>query len=257
MSTDDWLSDAITDFAGLPMGGVPSTVVRRRAAIMRRRRRVLTSTSFVGVFAGVAIAWSIGSPGSGAQPPIGPAVTPPGETRCAHQRGPSSTPPGVPPKSPASDTAERTSVGQATSEGHGWQGSVAAYTEDLFSLAAAHCNYTGGRFDNRTHTVIVEGVGEPAPDVAAKIAAAPPSITARWLAVPFTEAQINEAMDQASTYKLYAGGYEREPVIDGIVAYVKLDGHETRAEAIAGVRAAVTNGVTVYVHIGAIRIIPE
>ena len=257
VSTDDWLTDAMTDYAAAPMRGVTSTVVRRRAAFIRRTRRVLAVTGFVGVFAGVAMAWSVGSPGSASQSPLGPATTVPGQARCADHGGPSPTPPAAPPKSSASDSAEATSDGHATSEGRGWQGRAAAYTDGLFSLAAAHCSYTGGRFDNRTHTVIVEGVGEPASDVAAKIAAAPPSITARWLAVPFTEAQINEAMNQASTYKLYAGAHEREPVIDGIVAYVKLDGHETRAEAIAGVRAAVTNGVTVYVRIGAIRLIPQ
>lgn len=245
------------EFAAQPMLGVPSEGVRRRAAVIRRRRWLAMSGTAVGIAAVAVTVLLTGQPGAVSQEPIAPAITSPGEALCAQARGRSSTPPPAPGESTASVSSEGTAVGQATSEGHGWQGSVAAYTDSLFSLAAAHCNYTGGRFDNRTHTVIVEGVGDPPPDVAARIAAAPSTITARWMAVPFTGAQINEAMDQASTYKLFAGGYESEPVIDGIAAYVRLDGHETRAEAIAGVRAAVTNGVTVYVHVGAIRITPQ
>ena len=80
-----------------------------------------------------------------------------------------------------------------------WQVDTSNYRDSLLAIAQAHGNYTNAILNDVNHTLVIEGTGSPDADVAAKISAAPSTITASWQSVPYTSVQLNNAAYAAAS----------------------------------------------------------
>ena len=94
-----------------------------------------------------------------------------------------------------------------------WQGSIDGYTNELVTTAEQYDNYTGAAVKYSERAIIVYGAGQPPPEVAELLSRSPGNADARWVTVPYSKDELEQAGDELSkviprvTSTTYANDY--------------------------------------------------
>jgi hypothetical protein len=112
-----------------------------------------------------------------------------------------------------------------------WQLEIDGYESELIDTASSFSNYSGGRLDFDTRSVIVYGVG-PAPQPVTEIMNnAPEGLTVRWVKVPYSERELAQAVSAAMDAVPGAHSAMFEQDFSGVVVIVEiLPGSDRLAE---------------------------
>lgn len=169
--TDRDIRGALQDMAtSLQPTSAARTVVMRAVAKRRLTRSAGGATALTVAALGTVVAISMA--GTNANGPVAQRVQP-------------------------ASAAQPTGADQATEIA--WQISIRPYVDQLMREAAAHTNYTSAEVRFASKAVIIYGTGAPADDVAELLAASPSGTEARWVSVPYSRGELDQASQRLAT----------------------------------------------------------
>jgi hypothetical protein len=99
--------------------------------------------------------------------------------------------------------------GRELSEAERFQQLIEPYSTRLLRALQASGAFAGAQFDHDGHALIVYGVGEPSPEVAALLAEAPEILEVVWVSAPYTHAELvaeTERIFMLASKRLSTGG---------------------------------------------------
>jgi len=167
MMDEQGLASALKEISNSVKPSAAARPTLERALSKRRKSRAIV------VVGGTALAIAA-AVGAGAMV-ISPAATPEQGSQVA--AGPSETDPTL----------------QANWE---WQSSIDPYKSDLVAAAMGYDNYTGDELRFSERAIIIYGTGQPPAEVAALMDDAPQGTEARWVSVPYSHDQLQQAGGQ-------------------------------------------------------------
>jgi hypothetical protein len=102
-----------------------------------------------------------------------------------------------------------------------WQLEIAGYKTELIGAASSFANYSGGRLDFDSRSVIVYGVGEAPGPVKAIMDHAPEGLVVQWVEVPHTEQELAQATNAAMDAVPSANSATFQQDFSGVVVIVE------------------------------------
>lgn len=105
------------------------------------------------------------------------------------------------------------------SDGYLWEQSIEPYEESLVSVAVSNTNFCGSVVDDAARTFVLQGVGDPGPDILSAMETAPANVTVSWQRVPYSAAELEAAAYSAMSDTNVITSYENDDC-SGVVAEV-------------------------------------
>jgi hypothetical protein len=170
MMNDDTLRAAYKDMSSALMASGESRLMLERAITARRRVRAGTAigAASLAVIGAVGVAGVVTSQGVDSMQNTTPAAS-------------------AGPDSEASLAAE-----------YEWQNTIAPYQDELTSAAEGYDNYSGAEVIYSQRALIIYGTGQPSPEITDIMSNAPAAVEARWVTVPYSKVELEQAANQLS-----------------------------------------------------------
>jgi hypothetical protein len=205
--SDNMIKEAYVWLSGSVTVSPKAQAMIEKAMAMRRRRHIAA--------AGVGVACATVALGGAALATI-------------HGNDAASVPTSDPPPSSPSESYV---IPGTDAPAFQWQLEIDGYESELMGTASSFSNYSGGRLDFDSRSVIVYGVGQAPQPVTEIMNNAPEGLTVRWVEVPYSEQELAQATSAAMGAVPNAHSATFEQDFSGVVVIVEtLPGSDRLAE---------------------------
>jgi hypothetical protein len=122
---------------------------------------------------------------------------------------------------PSSSPSESVSLPGTQNPAFQWQMEIDGYESELLDAASSFANYSGARLDFDTRSLTVYGVGDAPGPVKEIMDQAPEGLVVKWVAVPYSEQELAQAVNDAMKAVPGAHSATFEQDYSGVVVIVE------------------------------------